>query len=97
MGSMQCNVEFGGQLSICSRTKESRGKPWSSWSVAGPSGCRLTSSQESSIEFANPSVSPYQYSCEAALLHKRKMFTCQDYKMITCQGYVQYGEYGHRQ
>jgi hypothetical protein len=34
MGSMQCNVEFGGQLNICSRTKESRGKPWSSWSVA---------------------------------------------------------------
>jgi hypothetical protein len=38
MWSMQFNVEFGYQLSICSRTKENRGKPWSSWPVAGPSG-----------------------------------------------------------
>jgi hypothetical protein len=27
MGSMQCNVEFGYQLSICSGTKENHGKP----------------------------------------------------------------------
>jgi hypothetical protein len=47
-------------LSVCSRTKENHGKPWSSWSVAGPSGCRLTPSQQSSIEFANPNVSPYR-------------------------------------
>jgi hypothetical protein len=39
MGSMQCNVEFGYQLSICSRTEENHGKPWSSWPVAGPSEC----------------------------------------------------------
>jgi hypothetical protein len=39
MGSMQCNVEFGYQLSICSATKENHGKPWSSWTVAGPSEC----------------------------------------------------------
>jgi hypothetical protein len=37
MGSMQCNMEFGYQLSICSGTKENNGKPWSSWPVAGPS------------------------------------------------------------
>jgi hypothetical protein len=85
MGSMQCNVELGYQLSICSRTKENHGKPWSCWSVAGPSGCKLATSQQSSIKFAKPSVSPYLCSCEAALLHRKK-FTCQDYKMITCQG-----------
>jgi hypothetical protein len=39
MGSMQCNVEFGYQLSICSGTKENHGKPWSSWPVAGTSEC----------------------------------------------------------
>jgi hypothetical protein len=27
MGSMQCNVEFGYRLSICSGTKENHGKP----------------------------------------------------------------------
>jgi hypothetical protein len=31
MRSMQCNVEFGYQLNICSGTKENHGKPWSSW------------------------------------------------------------------
>jgi hypothetical protein len=41
----QSNVEFGHQLSICSGTKENHGKPWSTWPVAGPSGCELTSSR----------------------------------------------------
>jgi hypothetical protein len=39
MGSMQCNVEFGYNLSICSGTKENHRKPWLSWPVAGPSEC----------------------------------------------------------
>jgi hypothetical protein len=39
MGSMQCNVKVGYQLSICSATKENHGKPWSSWLVTGPSEC----------------------------------------------------------
>jgi hypothetical protein len=47
VGSMQCNVEFGYQLSICSGTEENHGKPWSSWPVVGPSGCKLTSGQQS--------------------------------------------------
>jgi hypothetical protein len=34
---MQCYVEFGYQLSICSGTKENHEKPSSSWLVAGPS------------------------------------------------------------
>jgi hypothetical protein len=59
MVSMQCNVEFGYQLSICSRTKENHGKPWSSWPVAGPSECKVTSSQQSGINSANPNISPY--------------------------------------
>jgi hypothetical protein len=58
MGSMQCNVKFGYQLSICSGTKENHGKPWSCWPVAGPSGCKLTSSQQSGIKSANPNISP---------------------------------------
>jgi hypothetical protein len=35
---------FGYQLSICSRIEENHGKTWSIWPVAGPSGCKLTSS-----------------------------------------------------
>jgi hypothetical protein len=31
MRSMQCNVELGYQLNICSETKENHGKPCSSW------------------------------------------------------------------
>jgi hypothetical protein len=56
MRSMQCNVEFGYQLNICSGTKENHGKPRSSWPVAGPSGCKLTSSQQSGVEYASPNI-----------------------------------------
>jgi hypothetical protein len=56
MRSMKCSVEFGCQLSIRSGTKENHGKPWSSWPVAGPSGCKLTSSQKSGIEYATPNI-----------------------------------------
>jgi hypothetical protein len=56
---MQCNVEFGYQLSICSETKENHGKHSSSWPVAKPSECKLTSSQQSGINSANPNISPY--------------------------------------
>jgi hypothetical protein len=38
------------------RTKENHGKPWSSWPVAGPSGCKLTTSQQSGVEYASPSI-----------------------------------------
>jgi hypothetical protein len=37
-----------------------QGKP-SSWLVAGPSGCKLTSSQQSGIKSANPNISPYSF------------------------------------
>jgi hypothetical protein len=52
-----CNFEFGYQLSICSGTKENHRKPESSWPVAGPSGCKLTFSQQPDIEYANPNIS----------------------------------------
>jgi hypothetical protein len=56
MRSMQCNVEFGYQLSIRSGTKEKHGKPWSSWPVTGPSGCKLTTSQQSGVEYESPNI-----------------------------------------
>jgi hypothetical protein len=59
MRSMQCNVEFWYQHSLCSGTKGNHGKPWSSWPVAGPSECKLTSSQQSGIKYASPNTSPY--------------------------------------
>jgi hypothetical protein len=59
MRSMQCNVEFGYQLSICSGTKENHWKDLSSWPVSGPSGCKLTSRQQSGIKYASPNISPY--------------------------------------
>jgi hypothetical protein len=59
MWSMQWNVEFGYQLNIGSRTKENHGKSWSSWPVAGPSGYKLTSSQQSGMKYASPNIIPY--------------------------------------
>jgi hypothetical protein len=59
MWRTQCKWNSGNQLSICSKIEENHGKPWSSWPVAGPSGCKLTSSQQSGIKYANPNVSPY--------------------------------------
>jgi hypothetical protein len=63
MRSMQCNVEFGYQLSICSGTKENHENPWSSWPVTGPSGCKLTSSQQSGIECTSPNIISYLWDC----------------------------------
>jgi hypothetical protein len=56
MRSVLCNVEFRYQLSIRSGTKENHGKPWSSWPVAGPSGSKLTTSQQSGVEYASPNI-----------------------------------------
>jgi hypothetical protein len=56
MRSMQCNAEFGYQLSIRSGTKENHGKALSSWPVAGPSGCRLTPSQQCGVEYASSNI-----------------------------------------
>jgi hypothetical protein len=53
----------GYHLSICSRIEENHGKPWSSWPVAGPSGCKLTSSQQPGFKKANPNVCAYLCSC----------------------------------
>jgi hypothetical protein len=50
MWSMQSNVKVGAQLSICSGIEENHGKPWSSWPVAGPSGCKLTCSHQFGIQ-----------------------------------------------
>jgi hypothetical protein len=49
MWSMHCEVELGYQLSIS----------WSSSTVAGPSGCKLTSIQQSGIKYASPNISTY--------------------------------------
>jgi hypothetical protein len=50
MWCVQCNLEFGCQLSICSGTEENQGEPLSIWPVAGPSGCKLTSSQQLKVK-----------------------------------------------
>jgi hypothetical protein len=33
------------------------------FAVAGPSGCKLTSSQQSGIKYTNPNISPYLCHC----------------------------------
>jgi hypothetical protein len=38
----------------CSRTEEDHGEPWSSWQVAGPSECKLITSQQSGIYIQEP-------------------------------------------
>jgi hypothetical protein len=48
MGIGQCNVEFGYQLCIWSRTEENHVTPWPILSV-GPSRCLLNSSQQWSV------------------------------------------------
>jgi hypothetical protein len=67
MWSMQCNVEFEYQLSICSGTKENHGKPWSNWPVAGLSGCKPTSRQQSGTKSASPNIIPYLCCCVCLL------------------------------
>jgi hypothetical protein len=39
-----------------------QGKPWSSWPVARPSRCKLTSSQKSGIKYGSPKISPYLWA-----------------------------------
>jgi hypothetical protein len=60
MWNMLCKVQFGYQLSICSRIEESHGKPWSILAVSGPSGRKLASSQQSGIKWANPNIIRYR-------------------------------------
>jgi hypothetical protein len=38
-------------------------KPWSNWPVAWPSGYKLTSGQQSGIEYASPNIIPYLWGC----------------------------------
>jgi hypothetical protein len=70
MWVMQCNVEFVYQLRICSGIEENHGKPWSIWPVTGPSGCKMTPSQQSSIKYANTNISPY---LAVALFEKKSL------------------------
>jgi hypothetical protein len=44
MRNVQCNVDFGHQLMVCSRTEEKNGKLWSRWTAARLKGSILTTS-----------------------------------------------------
>jgi hypothetical protein len=83
MWSIQRNAEFGYQLGICSGTKENNGKPRSSWPVAGPSGCKLTSSQQPGIKYASPITSPY-LCLFSFFFFSLKSFTSCFYKNYIC-------------
>jgi hypothetical protein len=52
--TVQCGIWV--PLSIRSGTKENHGKPCSSWPVAGPSGCKLTTGQQFGVEYASPNI-----------------------------------------
>jgi hypothetical protein len=65
MGSMQCNVEIGYNISICSGTKENKGKSWSTWPASCPTGCKPISSQQSDLNTRALTLVP---TCPAALL-----------------------------
>jgi hypothetical protein len=62
MGSMECNMQFGYQLSIVLGPRK-HGKTSLCWPVAGPSRCKLASSQQSGIKYGSPNISPYLYCC----------------------------------
>jgi hypothetical protein len=65
MGSMQCNVEFGYQLSICSGTKENLDRVGRSQDL--PDANRLLASSPA----LNPRALALVPICAAALLFKR--------------------------
>jgi hypothetical protein len=46
-------VQRGIWVPTRSETKENHGKPWP---VAGPSGCKLTTSQQSGVEYTSPNI-----------------------------------------
>jgi hypothetical protein len=52
--SVQCKVEFGYRLNICSRAEEYYGNPRSISQVAGPFAYIPTSSQHSGIQIHEP-------------------------------------------
>jgi hypothetical protein len=52
-------------------TEEYCGKPQSCWPIAGLSGCKVTSSQQSGIKYINHDISPY---LAAALFEHRVLF-----------------------
>jgi hypothetical protein len=87
MWSIQSNVEFGYQLSICSGAKENHGKPWSSWPITGPSGCKLTSSQRTLASVPGCAVALLRYSW----LHFYRFFI---YVWISTKPWITSG--GHR-
>lgn len=55
---MQRDMEFAYQLSIGRRIEENNGKPRQSFTVAGPSGRKLTSSHKPAFIYTKPTVSP---------------------------------------
>jgi hypothetical protein len=71
---MQCNVEFGYQLSICSRARETaENLDRVGWSQKIPNP-KLTSSQQSGIKYAKLNASPY---LAVALFEKDYIFVLQ--------------------
>jgi hypothetical protein len=60
MGSMQRNVEFWYQLSICSGTKENLDGVGGSQDLQDE---KLSSSQQSGIKYESSNISPYLCCC----------------------------------
>jgi hypothetical protein len=67
---------FGPNSAFALGQRKTAQKPRSSWPVAGPSGCKLTSSQQSGIKDANPNISPYL--CCALFVIQKHIFVFMD-------------------
>jgi hypothetical protein len=60
---MQCKVEFGYQLNICSGTRENHGRPWSSWPVAGLSERNWLLASSPALNSRTPTLVPTLCYC----------------------------------
>ena len=69
--SKRCSLDFGYQQTVCFGTEGNLGKPWSNWSVAGPSGCTLTSSQQTGVRILTAAL-----TCAVGLFVRSFKFYC---------------------
>jgi hypothetical protein len=66
--NVRCGVDFGSEFSVCSRAGENLGKLRPVWPVAAPSGCIMTSSQQSGLQ----AYAPWRQSVHAQSLCQKK-------------------------
>jgi hypothetical protein len=78
------NTTVGYLCNICSRTEDNHGNPFSKWPAEGPSGWKLTYSQQSDIKYTTIDVIPC-LTCSFTLKTFIDLLLCQLY--VKCSSY----------